>query len=191
MASEAPNVPLAPARRGTLLYLWAVLGVTALLTQAIARLSAITWEALTSGEMTPWQYVVCAVWSLMNAYMEGYRGFQKKFVPRVLARAHHLALHPDTFAAVLAPFYSMAYFRAALRAKIAAWGVTCLVLIAITLVRTIPQPWRGIIDAGVVVGLSWGVVALLFGIVARLSGQNPEGDPELSEETEEPTLHRI
>jgi hypothetical protein len=161
----------------------------ALLAQAILRLSAITWEALASGEMTSLQYGLCAVWSLMNAYMEGYRGFQKKFVPRVLARAHHVALHPEPLTATLAPLYAMAFFRAAPRAKIAAWGVTGLVLIAITLVRGIAQPWRGIIDAGVVVGLTWGVVALAVGILARLSGQTPAGDPELAPPASTPTLH--
>src|SRR5690606_18696589 len=131
-----------PDRQGTALYLWAVLGVVALLGQAIVRLGAISWEALSSGEMTYVQYGITAVWIIMNAYLEGYRGFQKKFVPRVLARAHHLALHPEPLPAVLAPLYAMAFFKAARRAKFAAWGVTLLVLLAITLVRTIPQPWR-------------------------------------------------
>lgn len=141
-----------------------------------------------SGEMTPWQYGVCAIWSLMNAYMEGYRGFQKKFVPRVLARAHHLAQSPDTLGVVLAPLYAMAYFRATVRAKIAAWGVTGLVIIAITLVRALAQPWRGIVDAGVVVGLGWGLVALLLGVTARLSGRAPSGDPELPTDERAPVV---
>lgn len=189
MAPKAHKVSLEPTSRGTVLYLWAILGVTALLVQAIARLSSITWEALSSGEMTSFQYSVCAVWSLLNAYMEGYRGFQKKFVPRVLARAHHLALHPEPLPAALAPLYAMAFFRAAPRAKAAAWGITCLVLLAITLVRSIAQPWRGIIDAGVVVGLTWGVIALLVGAGARLSGRTPVGDPELSLEAGQPSLN--
>jgi hypothetical protein len=188
MAPEAPNASPAPPAQNTLIYLWAVLGVSALLTQALVRLSAITWEALSSGDMTPFQYGVCAVWSLMNAYMEGYRGFQKKFVPRVLARAHHLAENPDTLTTLLAPLYAMAYFRATLRAKIAAWGVTCLVIVAITLVRALAQPWRGIIDAGVVVGLGWGLFALLIGVAARLSGRVPSGDPELPDGPGEPAL---
>lgn len=189
MAQKSKNASHEPARKGTALFLWAVLGVMALLIQAILRLSAITVEALSSGEMTSLQYGVCAVWCLLNAYMEGYRGFQKKFVPRVLARAHHLALSPEPLPATLAPLYAMAFFRATLRAKIAAWGVSCLVIVAITLVRTIAQPWRGIIDAGVVVGLSWGLIALALGAVARLSGRTPEGDPELAQEAGHPSLN--
>lgn len=189
MAPEAPKASRTPARRGTVLYLWAILGIALLLTQAIVRLGTITWQAVSSGEMTATQYSVLFVWSLMNAYMEGYRGFQKKFVPRVLARAHHLALHPEPLSAALAPLYAMAFFRAAPRAKMAAWAVSGLVIIAITLVRSIAQPWRGIIDAGVVVGLTWGLLALVTGAVARLSGRTPGGDPELPQATCQPSLN--
>ncbi len=188
MVAEAPVLSPSSDPKGTGLYLWAVLGVITLLLQAIVRLGAISWEALSSGEMTGLQYGVCAVWTLMNAYLEGYRGFQKKFVPRVLARAHHLALHPQFVPALLAPLYAMAFFRAARRAKIAAWGVSLLVVLAITLVRSVPQPWRGVIDAGVVVGLAWGVLSLAIGVVSRLAGQAPTGDPELSSRAPTATL---
>jgi len=163
------------------LYLWAVLGVAALLTQAVVRLSEVSWEALQSGEMTSFEYGICAAWVALNAYLEGYRGFQKKFVPRVLARAHHLALHPAWLPALLAPLYAMAFFHATRRAKIAAWAITILVALAIILVRSLPQPWRGIVDAGVVVGLTWGLVALAIGAIYRLSGSAPAADPELAD----------
>ncbi len=187
MRHEAPQAsrPERPEAKRTGLYLWAVCGVLALLGQAILRLGSIAWEALSSGDMTTLQYGVGAVWITMNAYLEGYRGFQKKFVPRVLARAHHLATRPEPLASVLAPLYAMAFFSAARRAKIAAWGVTLLVLMAITVVRTIPQPWRGVIDAGVVVGLMWGVTSLVWGAIARLSGEIPKGDPELGTQHQE------
>ena len=32
----------------------------------------------------------------------------------------------------------------------------------IVLIRKLDQPWRGIVDAGVVVGLGWGLVATLW-----------------------------
>jgi hypothetical protein len=155
------------------------MGVVLLLAQALFRLSQITWEALSSGQMTTTQYAICAAWVVANGYMEGYRGFQKRFVPRVLARAHHLALHPTSGSALLAPLFSMAFFRATTKAKIVAWGITILVICAIVVVRALPQPWRGIVDAGVVVGLAWGVIALLYGMAARLAGRPPTADPEL------------
>lgn len=171
------------------LFLWAVVGVTALLVQAMARLGTIAWEGLTSGQMTAGQYALCAGWVVMNGYLEGYRGFQKKFVPRVLARAHHLASHPQPLSTVLAPLYAMAFFRATTRAKGAAWGVTMLVVLAIFAVRALPQPWRGIIDAGVVVGLGWGTLVLVAGAVARLTGAPPSADPEVEDELPAPSLN--
>ena len=39
---------------------------------------------------------------------------------------------------------------------------TVAIIILVLLVQMIPQPWRGIIDAGVVVGLSWGVLSLWY-----------------------------
>lgn len=166
-----------PRKNG--LFLWAIGGVLLLLTQAIVRLGQIAWEALTAYELSNLQLIVTVTWVVMSAYLEGYRGFQQKFVPRVIARAHYLAQHPDPLAAVFAPAYAMAFFRATVRARMAAWGVSLLVILAIFVVRAFPQPWRGIVDVGVVVGLSWGFVCLLIGSIRRVGGHVPTGDPEL------------
>ena len=41
----------------------------------------------------------------------------------------------------------------------------------------LPQPWRGIVDVGVVIGLGWGALATLALFVAALRGhQEPETD---------------
>jgi hypothetical protein len=178
--TEVPtqDVPGAPRRNG--LFLWAVGGVLLLLSQAIFRLSQVAWEALATFELTQAQIAITAAWALASSYMEGYRGFQLRFVPRVLARAHYLAQNPGAAPVLLAPLYAMAFFRAKTRAKVAAWGISLLVLAAILIVRNLPQPWRGIIDVGVVVGLSWGVVCMVWGVIHRLQGAAPAGDPELS-----------
>ena len=41
------------------------------------------------------------------------------------------------------------------------------------LVRQLAQPWRGIVDAGVVVGLIWGVMALIAFWWRAVAGQPP------------------
>ena len=166
-----------PRRNG--IFLWAILGVTLLLGQAMFRLSQIAWEALSAGNMTTSQLIICATWSVSNIYLEGYRGFHKRFVPRVIARAHHLAEHPFQPAVVFAPLFAMAFFHSNRRAKAAAWGVSFAVIIAIVYVRTLPQPWRGIIDCGVVAGLLFGTLSLLWGALARLRGHEPQSSPDL------------
>jgi hypothetical protein len=158
---------------------WAVCGITLLLVQAQVRLGQIAWEALSSGAMTQMQVAICVTWMLMNAYLEGYRGFHLRFVPRVIARAHHLATTKGAYPTVLAPIYAMAYVRAAKKAKYAAWGVTLAVVLAIFVVRRLPQPWRGVIDAGVVVGLALGTLSLLLSAVRRMMGEVPPGNPDL------------
>jgi hypothetical protein len=40
----------------------------------------------------------------------------------------------------------------------------------VLLVRQLPQPWRGIVDAGVVVGLTWGALAITYFTVRALQG---------------------
>lgn len=174
--TEAIPVSTRPA-----LFLWASGGVVLLIGQALYRLSTIAYEALSSGTMTQTQWVICIVWSLSNCYMEGYKGFHTKFVPRVVARAHHLAHNPFQPAVLLAPLFSMAFFHSARRGKAAAWGVTFAVLLAIFAVRQLPQPWRGIIDAGVVAGLGVGILSLIAAILSRLAGKRPTGDPQLPE----------
>lgn len=184
--TSAPPQDTSRARRRNGLFLWAVGGVLLLLGQAIFRLSAVAWEALVHFELTGLEQMIAISWTLTSCYMEGYRGFQLRFVPRVLARAHHLSEHPDSISSVFAPLYAMAFFRATRRAKIVAWGVSLLVIAAILVVRSLPQPWRGIIDVGVVAGLSWGAVCLLVGAARRLSGSDPSGDPELLESANTP-----
>lgn len=177
--SAHSTLPGVSKQRGHITFIWCVFGVAALLLQAQLRLFAIAWEALSSGTMSQAQLVLCLIWILINAYLEGYRGFHLKFVPRVIARAHHLAMAPKTYPPILGPIFAMAYVHATKKAKYAAWGVTGAVMIAIVIVRQLPQPWRGLIDAGVVVGLALGTVSLLFQALRRILGETPQGSPDL------------
>lgn len=163
------------------LFLWGAGGVVLLLLQALARLAPIAWEPISEGMLTISQVAIYGAWVIVNAYLEGYRGFQKKFVPRVLARAHHLATHPSPVRGLLAPLYAMAFFDARRRALISSWMITTFVVLVVLMIRHVPQPWRGIIDGGVVVGLGWGTVHLAIGIFRRLLGEPPSGDPDLAQ----------
>jgi hypothetical protein len=66
----------------------------------------------------------------------------------------------------------MGYFHATKRRKITSISLTLGIIVLIVLVSFVSQPWRGIIDLGVVVGLAWGIVSLLaFGFQAM--GREP------------------
>lgn len=158
--------------------LWGVGGVLLLLAQAVWRLSPIALEPIVAG-MSPVQLTALVCWILVNGYAEGYRAFQKRFSPRVAARAVHLARHPRFLYVLFAPLFCMSFVHATRRGRITAWGVTLGVATAVLLIRLVPQPWRGILDAGVVVGLLWGAVTLVTSTLQNLRGHPSEVDLEL------------
>ena len=94
-------------------------------------------------------------------YSEGYKGFQKGFSPRVVARAVHLSRHPVAWHVLLAPLYCMGYIHATKKRRIVALSVTAGVVTLVLVVGLLPQPWHGIVDLGVVAGLGYGVIAIL------------------------------
>ncbi len=145
---------------------WGVLGMEALLGQALVRLSRLAWEGVVT-QFAPLPFAVAVVWCAVMAWAEGYRGFQQRFVPQALERAFTIDVRSRLDVA-LAPLVVLGVWRTEpkvrRRALIMVVGVTTLVL----LVKQLPQPWRGVVDSGVVVGLAWGAAALLVGLVTRL-----------------------
>jgi hypothetical protein len=141
---------------GTLAVAWAIAGWSSVLAYAIARLSHYTLDAL-AGDLTVTQSVVLVSSVLIMAYAEGYRGFHCNFSPRVAARAIELARAATPVTALLAPLYCVGYFAAPARTITRVWLGTATIVLLVLLINRLAQPWRGIIDAGVVVGLLWGL----------------------------------
>ena len=146
---------------GILGALWGLVGFSTLLAYTIFRLTPIAVDTF-SYDLHWYHWVVLVINTLFMAYFEGYRGFQKGFSPRVAARAKHIKNHPNIFHALLGPLYCASYIYTSKRRKIATYSLTIGIIILIILVRQLDQPWRGIVDAGVVVGLTWGLVSLLI-----------------------------
>jgi hypothetical protein len=162
-----------------LIALWGIGGVLLLLLQAVFRLSQYAMEPWREGSLSTLQVVVCLVWIVIAAYSEGYKAFHLRFCPRVVARALHLARHPHPVHVLLAPAYCMALFHARSRTMRVAWITLTLILCAIALLRITPQPWRGIVDAGVVIGIGIGALSLLLHAVQVFTGQRAPASPEL------------
>jgi hypothetical protein len=162
-----------------IVFAWGTAGVTALLGQAIYRLTPQALEPLVHGNLTPFQVALYVGWVLFAGYTEGYRAFQGRFSPRVVARAVYLAKNRDPWHVALAPLFCMSFFHATRRGLIAAWTVTLLVLVAVMIVRQLPQPWRGIVDGGVVVGLSWGTLAIFANVIQVFRGVEPRVSNEV------------
>ena len=132
--------------------IWGVLGVVALLAYSLFRLwpcAVGTFEV----PLTWYHWAALVVYVVFMAYSEGYRGFQQAFSPRVVARAKYLSQNPRPLHVALAPLFCMGYFYATRRRLIVVYVLTIFIVLLIVLIRLLDQPWRGIIDAGVLVGL--------------------------------------
>jgi FtsH-binding integral membrane protein len=113
------------------------------------------------------------------AYSEGLMGFQRGFSPRVAARARYLRTHPQLHFVVLAPLFCMGFFHATRRRRIMSFALTAGIVALVLAVRLLPQPWRGIVDAGVVVGLAWGLLSLIVFSARALGGADFAASPEV------------
>lgn len=166
----------APGVRGLvyhLTFLWGVIGVLLLFARAIVRLAPVAWQPIAEGSLSPTQVALYASWVVFNAYSEGYRAFQKSFSPRVVGRAHQLASAPTLLRALLAPLYCLSLFHANRRGLTLAWAMLGIIAGLVWLLGITPQPWRGIVDGGVVVALAWGALAILFFAARALRGAPP------------------
>lgn len=135
--------------------------------QGVARVAMIARSGIEAG-LSPAAWAAAVVWSLANAYLEGYRGFQQKWVPRVVGRAFELAERAPGWQVALAPLVAMGLLAAPRRRLVASWVLVSGIVVLVLIARSLPPAPRAIIDVGVVVGLAWGVVALWWAFVQRL-----------------------
>lgn len=133
--------------------------------------------------LTTLQWVVLVIWVLFMLVAEGYRGFQKKFSPRTAARIKHLRDHPKALHVILAPLFCMGYFHALRKTRIIAFALTFGIVLLVIMVKFVPQPWRGIIDAGVVLGLTYGIISLLILTAKALFSADFAHSPEVPAST--------
>ena len=162
---------------------WGLAGVVLLLGSAVYRLAPLAVGAF-SHDFLWYHWTTLLLIVLFMSYAEGYRGFQQRFSPRVAARARYLKDHPRLLNTLLAPFFCMGYFHASKRRRITSVSLTAGIIVLILLVRVLPQPWRGIVDAGVVIGLVWGILSLLAFSLRAFTSERFPYPPEVPEEEE-------
>ena len=152
---------------------WGVLGVVLLLCRPLYQITPIALEAIVSSSLTVPHWMLLLAWVAFNAYAEGYLGFHQKFSPRVVRRALDLGRNPTLLRVVFAAPYCIGLFHAPRKTMLTSWTLVLVIAVVVFGVRLLPQPWRGIIDAGVVVGLGIGLLSLLGRFVAAVSGGAP------------------
>lgn len=151
---------------------WAIGGFSALMLWAIWRLSQVAVAGLARPLEWPHWLLLLANSGFM-AYSEGYRGFQLAYSPRLAGRVARIRDAGSRLDCLLAPLYAMGFYDAPRRRLIVTYLVTAAILVLIALFHQINQPWRGILDVGVVIGLSWGLTATWFHLAQQLAGDRP------------------
>jgi hypothetical protein len=165
-------------RIGNVAAIWGVAGACLILGFAVMRMFRQVSEGF-AHPLNVSHYAVMVPWLFFMLYSEGYKGFQKGYSPRVAARAYYLRDHATLVRAILAPIFCMGFFDSTKKRKI----VICCLLLGVTalviLFQFIPQPWRGVLDLGVVLGLSWGIVATLYFFLKYWFVDASVADPEI------------
>lgn len=146
--------------------LWAVLGVAGLFAWAIVRLGSYGVVTIRGGlDAAHWLALVGLTGVFV--YGEGYRVLERRWVPHLYRRARVLRSEASTIVRLLAPLHGLSLIAAAPGRLLRAWLGTLAIIGAVLLVRSLPAPWRGIVDFVVAAALFWGFVA----IARRLPGE--------------------
>ncbi len=158
--------------------IWGIGGFILLLMYAVIRLFPKSIEAF-DFSFAWYHWLAFALNIGFMAYSEGYKGFQASYSPRVAARAKYLCAHAKPYQLLLAPLFCMGFFDAPKRRRISAILLTIMIVILVIIFQRLPQPWRGILDAGVVVGLSWGIIATMIYVIKAFVDHQFNHDPEV------------
>ena len=144
-----------------LIFIYSIGGVIAIFSSAIYRLYPHVQESM-SYEFSALNWIVLAVYLLVMIVGKGYFALHRGFVPRVINRSGLLVEDGKLIDKLLAPLYCMGFFKAPMKRMIISYVMIFFIVSFIVSASKISQPWRGIIDMGVIVGLSLGILSLLF-----------------------------
>lgn len=161
--------------------LWGVMGVAAFLGNGARRVLPIALEPMRSDTAYPGSYW-CAYFGFaaFMAYAEGYCGFHCKFSPNVVTRSTTLRTErAGILGRFFAPLYCMELFSAPAHRIGSAWSFLSAIVLVVAGVKRLPPKPRAVVDAGVVTGLSVGIMSLFYHYMnLTLMGVAPPSDSD-------------
>ncbi|MBT3756892.1 MAG: hypothetical protein HOK80_08665 [Candidatus Cloacimonetes bacterium] len=144
-----------------LIYIYSIGGVIAIFSSAIYRLYPHVKESM-SLEFSALNWTVLAAYLIVMIVGKGYFALHRGFVPRVIVRSEQIISNGNLIDKLLAPLYCMGFFKAPKKRMIISYLMILFIISFLVSASKIVQPWRGIIDLGVIVGLSLGIISLLL-----------------------------
>lgn len=165
---------------GWAIWTWGIGGVLLILAQAVARLTPRALS-LFDMELAAWQVVLAFGWVVFMAYAESYRGFHLQFNPRVVVRSAGVANDPDPLRVAMAPLIAMGLFYGTARRLLVSRLLVAGIVVLVITIRWLPEPWRALVDLGVVAGLGLGMLSLVGIAVQAVLGQPPHVSAEFPE----------
>mmetsp|Transcript_91569 Transcript_91569/g.236383 ORF Transcript_91569/g.236383 Transcript_91569/m.236383 type:complete len:206 (-) Transcript_91569:3-620(-) len=171
---------------------WGLIFWVAIFVHSAADLAPRSLDPLRHRDLTVAQWVGYVLITVGLVVFEGIGAFQRSFSPLLVRRARELQFDTRCHELVLAPFFVAGLFAASPRRLIKSWLLIFLLVPGLALtVPHLPYPWREAIDAGVVLGLSWGTVAIVaFWGRAVVTGAWPEINPDFPTGRQISCVHR-
>lgn len=163
---------------GLLAVIWGFFGISFIFGNAIVRLGAIGFDTFLFS-LSWYHWIALAVSVLFMGFAEGYKGFQRGYSPRVAARLLFLRDNVTPVRFILAPLFCMGFFDIKRKRMIVSYCLLLGILLLVQLVHMLEQPWRGIVDLGVVVGLTWGSTSIILFTLKAFFTDRFEHSPEM------------
>lgn len=143
---------------GALAVGWTLVGVAGLFTSAVVRLGGRGVDTILGG-LQPLEWVTLTALTFVMVYGEGVLTFQRRWVPKLIDRARSIRREGPVLK-LLAPLYGLSLVGAPGKRVLRAWLGTTAIVVAVLLVRALPDPWRGLVDFAVAAALGWGLLCI-------------------------------
>jgi low affinity Fe/Cu permease len=158
--------------------IWGLCGVLIFLLSAVWRIFPDMHDVFSEQNGLE-SYLAVSVLLPMMVYLEGYRGFYKRFTPRVVSRGKALVYQDNLIYQILAPLFCMGFIGSAVRRKLGLTIVTVSIVGLAFWVGGLSQPWRWVVDVSVAVALLFGVVSIIWVAFKDWSTDQFLCDPEV------------
>jgi hypothetical protein len=145
---------------------WGLLGVALLFATAAFRLGERGIQTMAAG-LAPLEWLALLGLTAVFVYGEGVRALQRRYVPHVMRRVELLRAEPRGWYLLLAPLHALSLIGGSRGLLLRAWAGSFAIAAAVAIVRSFPEPWRGITDFAVAAALAWGTCALACAALRR------------------------